>query len=275
MLCSKALKRISNTESLTEANAEQWELRGAISQNSKGDVLYASLRWRQKTYLVGSCVFLTPGTVKLGAGPKDLPRRARRAHKKQREPFQVARILSLTGRSGTREASVRVGLFYSSPVWAVENCQLASRAYQRNFPNTTLFVQDCNQVLSDVLAGKKTNSAGQILPQKGDVELLCGGPPCQGFSALNRFQSSEPSMAKSALVSTYLSMCDYYRPQLFLLENVPGFVSSHGGHMLPLTLLALLRMGYQCACTMLQAARYGLPQSRSRCALGQASGSPG
>lgn len=52
-------------------------------------------------------------------------------------------------------------------------------------PNVPLCVQ-----------GKKTNSAGQALPQKGDVELLCGGPPCQGFSGLNHFQSSEPSMAK-------------------------------------------------------------------------------
>ncbi|XP_077533522.1 uncharacterized protein LOC144145672 isoform X7 [Haemaphysalis longicornis] len=53
-------------------------------------------------------------------------------------------------------------------------------------PNVPLCVQ-----------GKKTNSAGQALPQKGDVELLCGGPPCQGFSGLNHFQSSEPSMAKA------------------------------------------------------------------------------
>jgi DNA (cytosine-5)-methyltransferase 1 len=44
--------------------------------------------------------------------------------------------------------------------------------------------------------GKKTNDRGQRLPQKGDVELLCGGPPCQGFSGMNRFNSREYSKFK-------------------------------------------------------------------------------
>jgi len=44
--------------------------------------------------------------------------------------------------------------------------------------------------------GEKTDVLGQKLPQKGDVELLCGGPPCQGFSGMNRFNSREYSKFK-------------------------------------------------------------------------------
>lgn len=44
--------------------------------------------------------------------------------------------------------------------------------------------------------GEKKNPKGQILPQKGDVELLCGGPPCQGFSGMNRFSSRDYSKFK-------------------------------------------------------------------------------
>ena len=44
--------------------------------------------------------------------------------------------------------------------------------------------------------GEKTDDIGQKLPQKGDVELLCGGPPCQGFSGMNRFNSREYSKFK-------------------------------------------------------------------------------
>ena len=44
--------------------------------------------------------------------------------------------------------------------------------------------------------GEKTNDRNQKLPQKGDVELLCGGPPCQGFSGMNRFNSREYSKFK-------------------------------------------------------------------------------
>jgi len=44
--------------------------------------------------------------------------------------------------------------------------------------------------------GEKVNGTGQRLPQKGEVELLCGGPPCQGFSGMNRFNSREYSKFK-------------------------------------------------------------------------------
>ena len=37
---------------------------------------------------------------------------------------------------------------------------------------------------------------GQKIPKKGDVELLCGGPPCQGFSGMNRFNHREYSKFK-------------------------------------------------------------------------------
>jgi hypothetical protein len=44
--------------------------------------------------------------------------------------------------------------------------------------------------------GEKTNDKGQLLPCKGEVELLCGGPPCQGFSGMNRFNSRQYSLFK-------------------------------------------------------------------------------
>ncbi|XP_065933682.1 DNA (cytosine-5)-methyltransferase 1 isoform X2 [Magallana gigas] len=52
------------------------------------------------------------------------------------------------------------------------------------------------------MEGEKQNEVGQKLPQKEDVELLCGGPPCQGFSGMNRFNSREYSRFKSLLGKT-------------------------------------------------------------------------
>lgn len=51
-------------------------------------------------------------------------------------------------------------------------------------------------VFHSLLQGVETNSSGQRLPKKGEVELLCGGPPCQGFSGMNRFNSREYSQFK-------------------------------------------------------------------------------
>ena len=94
--------------------------------------------------------------------------------------------------------------------------------------------------------------------------MLCGGPPCQGFSGMNRFNSREYSQFKNSLVVSYLSYCDYYRPRFFLLENVRNFVSFKKSMVLKLTLRCLLKMGYQCTFGVLQAGQYGVPQTRRR-----------
>jgi DNA (cytosine-5)-methyltransferase 1 len=47
---------------------------------------------------------------------------------------------------------------------------------------------------------------GKKLPQKGEVELLCGGPPCQGFSGMNRFNTGEYSKFKNSLIASYLAV---------------------------------------------------------------------
>lgn len=54
--------------------------------------------------------------------------------------------------------------------------------------------------------GKETNAAGQRLPRKGEVELLCGGPPCQGFSLLNRFRNSQNSRLKVSFMGPILEL---------------------------------------------------------------------
>nr|CAD7458370.1 unnamed protein product [Timema tahoe] len=114
------------------------------------------------------------------------------------------------------------------------------------------------------MKGKTTNEKGQKLPQKGEVELLCGGPPCQGFSGMNRFNSRQYSLFKNSLIVSYLSYCDYYRPRFFILENVRNFVSFKKSMVLKLTLRCLVKMGYQCAVGVLQAGCYGVPQTRRR-----------
>ena len=93
----------------------------------------------------------------------------------------------------------------------------------------------------------------QRIPSKGEVELLCGGPPCQGFSLLNSFTSNDYSRFKNSLISSYLSYCDYYRPKYFILENVKNFAAFNSGQVLRLCMSALVKMGYQCQFGVLQA----------------------
>lgn len=166
------------------------------------------------------------------------------------------------GCGGLSEGFHQAGV--SESCWAIEREEPAANAFRLNFPDATIFTDDCNRLLRLVMDGETINERGQSLPQKGDVELLCGGPPCQGFSGMNRFNSRQYSLFKNSLIASYLSYCEYYRPRFFLLENVRNFVSFKRSMVLKLTLRCLLSMGYQCTFGVLQAGNYGVPQTRRR-----------
>ena len=97
--------------------------------------------------------------------------------------------------------------------------------------------------------------------------MLIGGPPCQGFSLLNVFTKNDTSKFKNSLISSFLSVCDYYRPKYFILENVKNFAAFKQGQVLRLCMRALVLMGYQCQFGVLQAGNFGVPQNRKRAFL--------
>uniref|UniRef100_W5MKZ4 DNA (cytosine-5)-methyltransferase n=1 Tax=Lepisosteus oculatus TaxID=7918 RepID=W5MKZ4_LEPOC len=178
------------------------------------------------------------------------------------KPHKLRTLDVFSGCGGLSEGFHQAGV--AETLWAIEMWDPAAQAFRLNNPGTTVFTEDCNVLLKLVMSGEKTNSLGQKLPQKGDVEMLCGGPPCQGFSGMNRFNSRTYSKFKNSLVVSYLSYCDYYRPKFFLLENVRNFVSFKRSMVLKLTLRCLVRMGYQCTFGVLQAGQYGVAQTRRR-----------
>uniref|UniRef100_A0A8D8QQ36 DNA (cytosine-5)-methyltransferase n=1 Tax=Cacopsylla melanoneura TaxID=428564 RepID=A0A8D8QQ36_9HEMI len=148
--------------------------------------------------------------------------------------------------------------------WAIEFDEAAANAYRKNFPKCSVFQGDCNQILQRVIDGNVYDAKGNELPKKGEVEMICGGPPCQGFSGMNRFNERQYSAFKNSLIVSYLAYCDYYRPKYFLLENVRNFVAFKNGAVLKLTLACLTQMGYQCTFGILQAGHFGVSQTRRR-----------
>jgi DNA-cytosine methyltransferase len=142
--------------------------------------------------------------------------------------------------------------------WAVEYMPEACASYEINYPQSTVYKADCNDVLEGVLAGDPK------YPAKGQVQAIVGGPPCQGFSNMNRFKDSKEYKQRNTLVSTFLSLCDFYRPRLIMIENVPAFISMDKGRVLQNTVECLLRMDYQVTFDVLQAGQHGTPQGRKR-----------
>nr|KAF6297485.1 DNA methyltransferase 1 [Pipistrellus kuhlii] len=208
----------------------------------------------------------SPGNKGKGKGKgKGRPKSQKSEPKEPKADIQLPKLRTLdvfSGCGGLSEGFHQAGI--AQTLWAIEMWDPAAQAFRLNNPGSTVFTEDCNVLLKLVMAGEVTNSLGQKLPQKGDVEMLCGGPPCQGFSGMNRFNSRTYSKFKNSLVVSFLSYCDYYRPRYFLLENVRNFVSFKRSMVLKLTLRCLVRMGYQCTFGVLQAGQYGVAQTRRR-----------
>ncbi|KAG5878342.1 hypothetical protein JTB14_023695 [Gonioctena quinquepunctata] len=111
--------------------------------------------------------------------------------------------------------------------WAIEIELAAANAYRLNNPNCKVFSEDCNYLLKLVLNGEGHEKG---LPAKGDVEMLVGGPPCQGFSGMNRFNAGQYSIFKNSLVAKifYIRKWHYGVPQtrrrLIIMAAAPGYV---------------------------------------------------
>jgi len=105
---------------------------------------------------------------------------------------------------------------------------------------------------------------------KGNISLLAGGPPCQGFSMAGRRTHSDP---RNSLTEEYITLVEELQPRMLLIENVRGFTlpfKKHGNGQskdVPYSakVTELLDMaGYKVFSDLVDLSAYGVPQTRSR-----------
>lgn len=128
----------------------------------------------------------------------------------------------------------------------------AARTHKKNFPNIPFIEKDIRQLdYKEIL--KKTNN------QKPD--LIIGGPPCQGFSAMGDKNSSDP---RNDLFNSYIKLVRDLSPQFFLFENVKGFKTMYDGKFFNKTVNGFSSCGYNIYFNILKSSDYGVPQMRER-----------
>jgi len=98
--------------------------------------------------------------------------------------------------------------------------------------------------------------------QRGAVDLLVGGTPCQAFSVAGLRKGLDDPRGNLAL--TFLALADHLRPKYILWENVPGVLSSSGGRDFGSFIGALAQLGYGFAWRVCDAQYFGVPQRRKR-----------
>ncbi len=93
------------------------------------------------------------------------------------------------------------------------------------------------------------------------VDVIIGGPPCQGFSvAGKRIVDDE----RNKLYKGFVRMVDYFRPRAFVMENVPNILSIGGGAIKDAIVEDFTKLGYTVEYKVLTASDYGVPQNRRR-----------
>ncbi|MDD3030554.1 MAG: DNA cytosine methyltransferase [Alphaproteobacteria bacterium] len=140
-------------------------------------------------------------------------------------------------------------------IFANEISPAYSVSLQKNHPEAIVRTDDIRSI--DAQAIRK-----QLGLKKGELDLLAGGPPCQGFSVNAPVRSVED--ARNHLFLEYLRFVEAFSPKVVLIENVPGMLSFERGETVTAILTSLKQLGYAPEVRILFAAHYGVPQMRWR-----------
>jgi DNA (cytosine-5)-methyltransferase 1 len=138
----------------------------------------------------------------------------------------------------------------------------ACQTHRYNFPEIPLFEGDIKDLTYDKII---EFTKGQ------EVDLVVGGPPCQGFSVFGkrRFiktQGYNPQDdPRNKLVYEYIRVVKLLRPKFFFMENVKGFLSLDKGQFVKSVIEEFMKLGYSnIKYEVVCAADYGVPQERYR-----------
>ena len=135
------------------------------------------------------------------------------------------------------------------PIFAVENDRDAAETYELNFgEHLARYADGCPMNIEDVHEG---------IPK---ADVVVGGPPCQGFSPLNM---SRVDLGRRDLWQEYEKILAYAEADVFVMENVPELLRS-GEYKLFLSELEARDQGWQVKADVLNAADFGVPQTRRR-----------
>src|SRR5271154_4136881 len=180
--------------------------------------------------------------------PKSEPRVLK--PRKYRRPIAIDLFAGVGGLSlGFEQAGFDI-------VAAVEYDPIHAGIHELNF-------QNCEVICADVreLSGTEIRERAGI----GDapIDVVVGGPPCQGFSLIGHRVLDDP---RNGLVFHFLRIVEELKPRIFVMENVPGMATGHHTRVLSELIEGFRRAGYAVRIPprILNAANYGVPQNRRR-----------
>jgi len=141
-------------------------------------------------------------------------------------------------------------------VAAVEWDPIHAATHKINFPHTAVICRDVRE-----LSGDEVRRAAGM--GRRTIDVVMGGPPCQGFSLIGHRVLEDP---RNALVFHFLRLVEELKPRLFVMENVPGMASGAHTELLDELVERFHDAGYTVRLPhqILNAGHFGVPQNRPR-----------
>lgn len=172
--------------------------------------------------------------------------------KRRRGPRQGLTAVDIYAGCGGLSAGLRDAGFRMA--YALDWDKHACETHRVNFPETTVACTDVRQV----------RGADILDAADGAVDLLAGGPNCQGVSQRGLRSPDDP---RNFMFPEFLRLVEEVSPRMVLMENVPGLAHRHNFGLLRTIFESFQQLGYRCVADVLLAADYGVPQLRYRFAL--------
>ena len=140
-------------------------------------------------------------------------------------------------------------------VFSIDKAPLFCKTYQHNFPHHLLIEKDiCNL----------TNKEIATLKGAKKVDVVIGGPPCQGFSIAGNIGRKFIDDPRNKLFKEFVRVVKVVQPNFFVLENVARLYTHNKGKTRQEIIKDFEKLGYTVACQILNAADYGVPKVRKR-----------
>ena len=139
-------------------------------------------------------------------------------------------------------------------VVAVDFDKNAALTFSKNFPNADVIIGDITQKETKT---KIINSA-----KKHQVNMIVGGPPCQGFSLKGKNLGLEDP--RNFLFLEYIEMLKNIKPEVFVIENVKNLLNSENGYFINEIVNRISKLGYYINYGVLNAKDFGVPEHRER-----------
>ena len=134
-------------------------------------------------------------------------------------------------------------------VAGIDNDQEALNTFSKNFPHSKALNVDLS------------NTDAIDYEEFSNVDIILGGPPCQGFSIAGKRDSNDP---RNKLSETYIELVKTLNPKVVVIENVPNILKMANGIFTKYISESLESLGYSVIIEKINAADYGVPQKRKR-----------